>query len=136
MLPVIAAVRLMLFILGVSAQFLCPYPGYFFFLTADCLFRFLLFFVRFNLVFSPGYIPDLRSTVFLPDTIPLPDSSPFWSAPTNHQSVLPGIPHNEILYQSINLMTINHICYYCCYNLIFLLSLLYAPFCYPAVRRP
>ena len=136
MLPVIAAVRLMLFILGVSAQFLCPYPGYFFFLTADCLFRFLLFFVRFNLVFSPGYIPDPRSTVFLPDTIPLPDSSPFWSAPTDHQLVLPGILHNEILYQSINLMTINHIYRYCCYILIFLLSLLYVPFYCPTVRTP
>ena len=82
------------------------------------------------------YIPDLRSTVFLPDTIPLPDSSPFWSAPTDHQLVLPSIPHNEILYQSINLMTINHIYRYCCYILIFLLSLLYAPFYCPTVRTP
>ena len=85
-------------------------------------------------LFSPGYIPDLRSTVFLPDTIPLPDSSPFWSAPTDHQLVLPDILHNKILYQSINLMTINPIYRYCCYNLIFLLSLLYAPFYCPAVK--
>ena len=130
MLPVIAAVRLMLFILGVSAQFLCPYPGYFFFLTADCLFRFLLFFVRFNLVFSPGYIPDLRSTVFLPDTILSLDSFPSASLPTDHQLELLDILRSEILDQSISLMTIIHIfCYNCC-NLIFLLSWCHSPFIY------
>ena len=96
MLPVPTTVRLMLFILGVSAQFLCPYPGYFFFLTANCLFRFLLFSVRFNLVFSPGYIPDLRSMAFLPDTILSPDSFPFLSVPTGHPPVLPGIPPSLI----------------------------------------
>ena len=127
MLPVIAAVRLMLFILGVSAQFLCPYPGYFFFLTADCLFRFLLFFVRFNLVFSPGYIPDLRSMVFLPDTILSPDSFPFLSVPTGRPPVLPGIPRSEILYQSISPSTIIHICHFHSYILIFLLSLHRSP---------
>jgi len=77
--------------------------------------------------------PDIFQIPAVRCTIPLPDSSPFWSAPTDHQLVLPGILHNEILYQSINLMTINHIYRYCCYNLIFLLSLLYAPFYYPAV---
>ena len=117
----------MLFILGVSAQFLCPYPGYFFFLTAECLFRFLLFFVRFNLVFSPGYIPDLRSMAFLPDTILSPDSFPFLSVPTGHPPVLPGIPHSEILYQSISPSTITHICHFHSYILIFLLSLHRSP---------
>lgn len=130
MLPVTTTVRLMLFILGVSAQFLCPYPGYFLFLTADCLFRFLLFFVRFNLVFSPGYIPDLRSMVFLPDTILSPDSFPFVSLPTDYQLELPDILRSEILDQSISLRTIIHIfCYNCC-NLIFLLSWCHSPFIY------
>ena len=130
MLPVTTTVRLILFILGVSAHFLCPYPGYFFFLTADCLFRFLLFSIRFNLIFSPGYIPDLRSMVFQPDTILSPDSFPFLSVTTGHPPVLPGIPHSEILYQSISQMITSHIsCYNCC-NLIFLLSWCHSPFIY------
>ena len=123
MLPVPTTVGLMLFILGVSAQFLCPYPGYFFFLTANCLFHFLLFSVRFNLVFSPGYIPDLRSMVFLPDTILSPDSFPFLSVPTGRPPVLPGIPRSEILYQSISPSTITRIFHFHSYILIFLLSL-------------
>lgn len=127
MLPVPTTVRLILFILGVSAQFLCPYPGYFFFLTANCLFRFLLFSVRFNLVFSPRYIPDLRSMAFLPDTILSPDSFPFLSVPTGHPPVLPGIPRSEILYQSISPLTIIHICHFHSYILIFLLSLHRSP---------
>lgn len=130
MLPVTTTVRLILFILGVSAHFLCPYPGYFFFLTADCLFRFLLFSIRFNLIFSPGYIPDLRSMVFQPDTILSPDSFPFVSLPTDHQLELPDILRSEILDQSISLRTIIHIfCYNCC-NLIFLLSWCHSPFIY------
>lgn len=130
MLPVTTTVRLILFILGVSAHFLCPYPGYFFFLTADCLFRFLLFSIRFNLIFSPGYIPDLRSMVFQPDTILSPDSFPFVSLPTDHQLELPDILCSEILDQSISRMTIIHIfCYNCC-NLIFLLSWCHSPFIY------
>ena len=130
MLPVPTTVRLILFILGVSAQFLCPYPGYFFFLTANCLFRFLLFSVRFNLVFSPRYIPDLRSMAFLPDTILSPDSFPFVSLPTDYQLELPDILRSEILDQSISRMTIIHIfCYNCC-NLIFLLSWCHSPFIY------
>ena len=127
MLLVPTTVRLMLFILGVSAQFLCPYPGYFFFLTANCLFRFLLFSVRFNLIFSPGYIPDLRSMAFLPDTILSPDSFPFLSVPTGHPPVLPSIPRSEILYQSISSLTIIHICHFHSYILIFLLSLHRSP---------
>ena len=107
MLPVKTTVRLMLFILGVSAQFLCPYPGYFFFLTVDFLFRFLLFSVRFNLVFSPGYIPALRSMAFLPDTILSPNSFPFLSVPTGRPPVLPCILRSEILYQSISPLTIS-----------------------------
>ena len=128
MLPVPTTVRLMLFILGVSAQFLCPYPGYFFFLTANCLFRFLLFSVRFNLVFSPGYIPDLRSMAFLPNTILSPDSFPFLSVPTGHPPVLPGIPRSESLYLPISPWTAIHICHFHSCNLIFLLSLHGSPF--------
>lgn len=127
MLPVTTTVRLILFILGVSAHFLCPYPGYFFFLTADCLFRFLLFSIRFNLIFSPGYIPDLRSMVFQPDTILSPDSFPFLSVPTGHPPVLPCIPHSEILYQSISPSTITRICHFHSYIPIFLLSLYRSP---------
>lgn len=127
MLPVTTTVRLMLFILGVSAQFLCPYLGYFFFLTAGDLFRFLLFSVRFNLVFSPVYIPDLRSMVFLPDTILSPDSFPFLSVPTGRPPVLPGIPRSEILYQSTNPLPVIHICHFHSYILIFLLSLHRSP---------
>lgn len=127
MLPVTTTVRFMLFILGVSAQFLFPYPGYFFFLTADCLFRFLLFSVRFNLVFSLGYIPDLRSMAFLPDTILSPDSFPFLSVPTGRPPVLPCIPRSEILYQSISPSTITRICHFHSYILIFLLSLHRSP---------
>ena len=127
MLPVTTTVRLMLFILGVSAQFLYPHPGYFLFLTADCLFRFLLFFVRFNLVFSPGYIPDLHSMVFLPDTILSPDSFPFLSVPTGHPPILPCILRSEILYQSTNPLPVIHICHFHSYILIFLLSLHRSP---------
>ena len=127
MLPVKTTVRLMLFILGVSAQFLCPYPGYFFFLTVDFLFRFLLFSVRFNLVFSPGYIPALRSMAFLPDTILSPNSFPFLSVPTGRPPVLPCILRSEILYQSISPLTIIHICHFHSYILIFLLSLYRSP---------
>ena len=134
MLPVKTTVRLMLFILGVSAQFLCPYPGYFFFLTVDFLFRFLLFSVRFNLVFSPGYIPALRSMAFLPDTILSPNSFPFLSVPTGRPPVLPCILRSEILYQSINLMIISHICHCYCYILIFLVSLYHSPF--TAIKFP
>ena len=105
-----------------------PVSGLFFFLTADCLFRFLLFSIRFNLVFSPGYIPDLRSMAFLPDTILSPDSFPFLSVPNAHPPILPCILHSEILYQSISPSTITHICRFHSYNLIFLLSLCRSPF--------
>ena len=54
---------------------------------------------------------------FQPDTILLPDSSPFLSVPTYHQAELPDLRHSEILYQSINLMIISHICHCCCYIL-------------------
>ena len=120
MLPVTTTVRLILFILGVSAHFLCPYPGYFFFLTADCLFRFLLFSIRFNLIFSPGYIPDLRSMVFQPDTILSPDSFPFWFLSTGHLPELPYTLRSEIPYQSISPLTAIHIFHFRSYSLIFL----------------
>ena len=67
----------------------------------------VLFSARFNLVFSPGYIPDHRSMAFLPNTILSPDSFPFLSVPNAHPPVLPCIPHSEILYQSISPSTIN-----------------------------
>ena len=115
------------FHLGRIRPFFMPVSGLFFFLTADCLFRFLLFSIRFNLVFSPEYIPDLRSMVFLPDTILSPDSFPFLSVPTGHPPVLPCIPHSEILYQSISPSTITRICHFHSYILIFLLSLHRSP---------
>ena len=78
----------------------------------------------------PAHTPDLRNTVFQPNTILSPDSFPFVSLPTDHQLELPDILHSEIPYQSISLMTIIHIfCYNCC-NLIFLLSWCHSPFIY------
>jgi hypothetical protein len=40
--------------------------------------------VCFILVSLPIHTPDLRSTVFPPDTILSPNSFPFWSLPTGH----------------------------------------------------
>ena len=94
------------------------------------LFGFLLHHYSHRLipVFLPVHIPDRHSTVSPPDTILLPDSSPFLSVPTYHQAELPDLRHSEILYQSINLMIINHICHCCCYILIFPVSLYLSPF--------
>ena len=78
----------------------------------------------------PVHTPDLRNTVFQPNTILSPDSFPFVSLPTDYQLELPDILRSEILDQSISLMTIIHIfCYNCC-NLIFLLSWCHSPFIY------
>ena len=110
----VVAAWLMLFILGVSAHFICPYPGCFSFWITP--------------VFSPGHTPDRRNTVFPPDTIPLQDSSPFLSAPTYHPRELPCTLHSEILYLPINPLTTIHICHFHSYNLIFLLSLCGSPF--------
>lgn len=78
----------------------------------------------------PVHTPDLRSTVFQPNTILSTDSFPFGFLPTDHQLELPYILRSEILDQSISLMTIIHIfCYNCC-NLIFLLSWCHSPFIY------
>ncbi len=77
-----------------------PVSGLIFSLTTTRLFLFFLF----ALIWYPcPYIPDLRSMAFLPDTILSTDSFPFLSVPTDHQPILPGIPHSEILYQSISL---------------------------------
>ena len=110
----VVAAWLMLFILGVSAHFICPYPGCFSFWI--------------TLVFSPGHTPDRRNTVFQPNTIPLQDSSPFLSAPTYHPRELPYTLHSEILCLPINPLTAIHICHFHSYNLIFLLSLCGSPF--------
>ena len=67
----------------------------------------------FILVSSPAHIPNLHNKAFPPDTILLPDSSPFWSVPIHHLPTLPVLLHSEILYQSINPMLIIHI-YHCC----------------------
>ena len=104
-----------------------PVTGLFFFLTADCLFRFLPFSVKFNLVFLPGYIPNLRNMAFLPNTILSPDSFPFLSVPTGRPPVLPCILRSEILYQSTNPLPVIHICHFHSYILIFLLSLHRSP---------
>ena len=78
----------------------------------------------------PAHTPNLRNTVFQPDTIPSPDSFTFWFLPTDHPLILLDILHSEIPYQSISLMIISHIfCYNCC-NLIFLLSWCHSPFIY------
>ena len=115
------------FHLGRIRPVFMPVSGLFFFSAADYLFRFLLFPVRFNPIFSPGYIPDLRSMAFLPDTILSPNSFPFSSVPTGHSPVLPCIPRSEILYQSISPSTITRICHFHSYILIFLLSLYRSP---------
>ena len=114
MLSSAVAAWLMLFILGVSTHFICPYPGCFSFWITP--------------VFSPGHTPNRRNTVFPPDTIPLQDSSPFLSAPTYHPRELPYTLHSEILCLPINPLTAIHICHFHSYNLIFLLSLHDSPF--------
>ena len=73
----------------------------------------------FTPVSLPAHIPDFHNTEFLPDTIPLPGSSPFWSAPTCHQLILPDLLRSEILYQAISLMIIIHIFHCYCYILSF-----------------
>ena len=105
---------LMLFILGVSAHFICPYPGCFSFWITP--------------VFSPGHTPNRHNTVFPPDTIPLQDSSPFLYTPTHHLPTLPYTPHSEIPCPPISPWTAIHICHFHSYNLIFLLSLCGSPF--------
>ena len=118
---------LSLFILGVSALFFCPYPGLFFTPNNQTAISLPVCFIPVSL---PVHTPDLRNTVFQPNTIPSPDSFPFVSLPTDHQPELPDILRSEILDQSISLMTIIHIfCYNCC-NLIFLLSWCHSPFIY------
>ena len=105
---------LSLFILGVSAFFSARIRAYF----------------SPNNKSLPVHTPDLRNTVFQPNTILSTDSFPFGFLPTDHQLELPDILRSEILDQSISLMTIIHIfCYNCC-NLIFLLSWCHSPFIY------
>ena len=126
-LPASAITWLSLFILGVSALFFCPCPGLFFITNTQSTISLSVYFIPVSL---PVHTPDLRNTVFQPNTIPSPNSFPFVSLPTDHQPELPDILHSEILDQSISLMTITHIfCYNCC-NLIFLLSLYHSPFIY------
>ena len=130
MLPVTITVRLMLFILGVSALFICPYPGLFFTNNKPTI----TLPVCFIPVSLPVHTPDLHNMVFQPNTILSPDSFPFVSLPTDHQLELPDILRSEILDQSISLMIISHIsCYNCC-NLIFLLSFDYSPFIYRSCK--
>ena len=118
---------LSLFILGVSALFFCPYPGLFFITNNQSGIALPVCFIPVSL---PVHTPNLRNTVFQPDTILSPDSFPFWFLPIDHLLILPGILRSEILYQSISLMIISHIsCYNCC-NLIFLLSWCHSPFIY------
>ena len=82
----------------------------------------------------PVHTPNLRNTVFQPDTILSPDSFPFWFLPTDHLLILPDILRSEIPYQSINLMIIIHISCYNCSNLIFLLSFCHSPFIYRSCK--
>ena len=108
-------------------SFFCPYPGLFFTPNNQTAISLPVCFIPVSL---PVHTPDLRNTVFQPNTIPSPDSFPFVSLPTDHQPELPDILRSEILDQSISLMTIIHIfCYNCC-NLIFLLSWCHSPFIY------
>ena len=108
-------------------SFFCPYPGLFFTPNNQTAISLPVCFIPVSL---PVHTPDLRNTVFQPNTIPSTDSFPFVSLPTNHQPELPDILRSEILDQSISLMTIIHIfCYNCC-NLIFLLSWCHSPFIY------
>ena len=106
--------------MGVSALFFCPYPGLFFITNNQSGIALPVCFIPVSL---PVHTPNLRNTVFQPDTILSPDSFPFWFLPIDHLLILPGILRSEILYQSISLMIISHIsCYNCC-NLIFNLIL-------------
>ena len=108
-------------------SFFCPYPGLFFTPNNQTAISLPVCFIPVSL---PVHTPDLRNTVFQPNTIPSPDSFPFVSLPTDHQPELPDILRSEILDQFISLMTIIHIfCYNCC-NLIFLLSWCHSPFIY------
>ena len=122
---------LSLFILGVPVLFFCPYPGLFFITNNQAAISLSVCFIPVSL---PVHTPDLRNTVFPPNTILSPDSFPFVSLPTDHQSEPPDILRSEILDQSISLMIISHIsCYNCC-NLIFLLSFDYSPFIYRSCK--
>ena len=76
----------------------------------------------------PAHIPDFHNKVSPPDTILLPDSSPFWSVPIHHLPALPVLLRSEILYQSISLMIIIHIFHCCCCILISPVSSFSAPF--------
>ena len=121
---------LSLFILGVSALFFARIRAYFFTNNKPTI----TLPVCFIPVSLPVHTPDLRNTVFPPNTILSPDSFPFVSLPTDHQSEPPDILRSEILDQSISLMIISHIsCYNCC-NLIFLLSFDYSPFIYRSCK--
>ena len=82
----------------------------------------------FILVSSPAHIPNLHNKAFPPDTILLPDSSPFWSVPIHHLPALPVLLHSEIPYQSISPTLITHICHCYCYILIFPASSNRSPF--------
>ena len=117
--------RLGLFILGVSALFICPYPGLSFIPNSKPA---LYFSVCFIPVFLPGHTPDRHNRAFPPDTILSPDSFPFWSLPTCHPPELPYTLRSEIPYQSISPLTAIHIFHFHSYNLIFLLSLHDSPF--------
>ena len=122
---------LSLFILGVSALFFQPVSGLIFITNNQSAISLSVCFIPVSL---PVHTPDLRNTVFPPNTILSPDSFPFVSLPTDHQSEPPDILRSEILDQSISLMIISHIsCYNCC-NLIFLLSFDYSPFIYRSCK--
>ena len=122
---------LSLFILGVFALFFQPVSGLIFITNNQSAISLSVCFIPVSL---PVHTPDLRNTVFPPNTILSPDSFPFVSLPTDHQSEPPDILRSEILDQSISLMIISHIsCYNCC-NLIFLLSFDYSPFIYRSCK--
>ena len=77
-------------------------------------------------VFLPVHTPDRRSKAFLPDTIPLQDSSPSLSVPIGHPPELSYTLRSEIPYQSISPSTAIHICHF--QSLLSLNRLIYLPF--------
>ena len=73
-------------------SFFCPYPGLFFTPNNQTAISLPVCFIPVSL---PVHTPDLRNTVFQPNTIPSPDSFPFVSLPTDHQPELPDIQDSQ-----------------------------------------
>ena len=113
MLPFCTMFRLVFFILGVSALFICPYPG------LSCLLYSGILAHTYSR--SPQYgVPTRYHSLAKFISILV---FTHWSS-----TRLPYILRSEIPYQSISPLITIHICHFHSYNLIFLLSLHNSPF--------